>query len=129
MDRHVGCVCVLHHTLSLYSAVMATMTKAEYDAYLTKQAVANRARNQRQNPVVQELQASNPRQKNRKTSDVNGGKDAATDGRNHARFHISIVFRYSDNRRRDIDGAAATILDCLVDAAGRFMDVGSKTKS
>ena len=38
------------------------------------------------------------------------------DKRDHPRFKVTIKFTYADNRRRDNNNGAATLLDCLVDA-------------
>lgn len=47
---------------------------------------------------------------------------AATDGGDHGVFEVSIAFRFQDRRRRDLDGATATLLDCLIHARRRLLD-------
>lgn len=44
----------------------------------------------------------------------------------HAQYRISVTFRISDNRVRDLDGMLTTILDALIDARGRLAAVYSK---
>ena len=41
------------------------------------------------------------------------------------KFRVSVVLHYSDLRRRDIDGGLSTLLDALVTARGRFVDLDS----
>lgn len=61
----------------------------------------------------------------------NRSKKAKVDGSGHAQFRVSITLRNSDERRRDGDGAASTILDCLIRAVRRFrsVDTGNLRKS
>lgn len=58
----------------------------------------------------------------------NEPKASKDDAENHPRYKISVELYYSDNYRRDADGALATILDCLI-AAGRQLSVGADTGS
>ena len=37
-------------------------------------------------------------------------------------YTISVVCKYSDERRRDLDGALSTLLDCIVDVAKEIND-------
>lgn len=57
-------------------------------------------------------------------ADNKAGK-AKVDGAVHPSFRVTITARISDNRRRDLDGAASTILDSLVSAIGRLAPVDS----
>jgi hypothetical protein len=43
-------------------------------------------------------------------------------GGDHGLFEVTIDFRFSDRRRRDLDGMLSTILDCLVHARRRCLD-------
>ena len=54
-----------------------------------------------------------------------GTEEATADGRNHPKFKVTIALAYSDNRERDIDGAAATLMDCLVEAIQGLPSVDS----
>lgn len=51
---------------------------------------------------------------------------AKAKGGNHAQYRISVTFRISDNRVRDLDGMLTTILDALIDARGRLATIHSK---
>ncbi len=42
-------------------------------------------------------------------------------GKDHPKFSVSVTFKMSDNRKRDLDGQIATVLDCLIDARRRFV--------
>lgn len=42
------------------------------------------------------------------------------DGGNHPRYSLTLNFRVSDHRPRDLDGLLSTVLDCLITARGRF---------
>lgn len=61
-------------------------------------------------PIVQEQQ------------DAGQGKDdyqpqkPGVDGLHHQKHRITVTFRYSDQRIRDMDGSLSTLLDCLVTA-------------
>ena len=61
-------------------------------------------------PKHEELQDVNTGEANHKT------RAPKVDARCHPKFAISITIRVSDNRRRDNDGAATTLLDCLTRA-------------
>lgn len=50
-----------------------------------------------------------------------GEKDKAMDAASHGAFRVAISLRFSDRRRRDPDGCASTLLDCLI-AARRLLD-------
>jgi len=68
-----------------------------------------------QYPSVQEPKTYSQKQKDRAEFHRNRLKESGkeiTSG-NALAF---IVFRFSDNRRRDLDGAASTVFDALVDA-------------
>jgi hypothetical protein len=45
----------------------------------------------------------------------------AADKKDHNEYRVTVLFRYSDRRRRDLDGATATILDALI-TARRLLD-------
>lgn len=47
------------------------------------------------------------------------------DGGNHPRYSLTVNFRVSDKRKRDLDGLLSTVLDCLVTARGRFAAMDS----
>jgi len=94
-------------------------TQQEYEAYLARRGQSG---NSRDRPGAQ-LQ---------KQQDVDAGKDhnkpgkAKVDEASHPKFRVRVVLRYSDNRRRDIDGALSTVLDCVVRAFRRFRSVDTR---
>lgn len=49
-------------------------------------------------------------------------------GKNHKRFRITATFFYSDELRRDGDGAYTTIQDCIIVARGRLVDMDTRTQ-
>ena len=106
---------------------MPPWTDAELDAFYDRR---NRARAELQKRQAGErarrraarAEASQARQKAKsegvekpaedqaRTSTVDGAGDRPD------QFSISVVLRISDNRKRDLDGALTTLLDCLVKA-------------
>ena len=52
-------------------------------------------------------------------------KKEGLDEPNHGQFRVTIILACSDKRQRDLDGAAATLLDCIVDASKRFAAMDS----
>lgn len=69
-----------------------------------------------------------------KQQDVDAGKThhktriPAANKEDNSQFRISIAFRYSSYRRRDLDGGTATILDALV-AVRRLLVDSSRSVS
>jgi len=55
-------------------------------------------------------------------------RKAKVDAAMRAQFRISIDFRFSDRLRRDLDGEATTILDCLVATRRRLLDMCAQDK-
>jgi len=80
---------------------------------------------------VQEPEASDLRSTQGSIPHSNARKRGKTDGVDHPKFRVTIVFNFSDDRRRDLDGAATTILDCLVATRRRLvaMDTGTELQS
>ena len=70
----------------------------------------------RESSVVQEPEAGNPGQQHRQDADTHRAKGKAVDESVHPKFKLTITCLFSDQRRRDIDGCATTMLDCLVKA-------------
>ncbi len=70
--------------------------------------------------VVQKQQAGDPGQQDGANANPDRSKDQKEDAGNHPRFKLTISVGMCDQRRRDLDGCLATILDCLV-AAGRLL--------
>ena len=66
--------------------------------------------------VVQEQQGDIPKLQEREAVHRDKTGVQNVDGKGHPRFAVTITFLVSDNRRRDIDGCASTVLDCLVKA-------------
>ena len=48
------------------------------------------------------------------------------DEKSHPSYRVAITLRYSDLRRRDMDNATATLLDCVKHAVGRLMDMDTR---
>lgn len=74
---------------------------------------------QLQNRETRDIRDDGQRQGARPASDQ--PKASPVDATVHSRFEVRIALRFSDRRRRDPDGCASTILDCLV-AARRLLD-------
>ena len=58
----------------------------------------------------------------------NGTKMQKMDGGSDQQYHLSVEILVSDRRRRDLDGALATICDCIV-TARRRLEVHTKDNS
>lgn len=54
-------------------------------------------------------------------------QEEKTDECDDPQFRVAIKILFSDERNRDGDGAASTIIDCLISAAGRLAQVDSRT--
>jgi len=80
----------------------------------------------RQHAIIQEQKAAHPSPKRKAAAPRDRRADKKADGGDHPRFALTVCFRVSDNRPRDLDGLLSTILDCLVTARGRLaaMDTG-----
>jgi hypothetical protein len=60
----------------------------------------------------------------------NGTKMQKMDGSSDKQYHLSVEILVSDKRRRDLDGALATICDCIVTARRRLeVYTGDKRES
>jgi Holliday junction resolvase RusA-like endonuclease len=71
---------------------------------------------------IQKFKDNFVQQKDKSTLYPNGRQEEIENGSNHPQItFLAIVFRVSDNRRRDIDGMVSTVLDALV-ASGRIAD-------
>lgn len=66
-------------------------------------------------PQLQEPEASH---KKRRLD--NRAENKNTDGRAGERYFVRVIFRVSDNRKRDAFGMLETVADCLVRAVRRF---------
>jgi hypothetical protein len=73
------------------------------------------------NPIVQEHQDDCPRAVDNRPKETGGN------GADNNRFRVSITLCYSSLRDSDPDGAATTLLDCLISAIGRFSQVDKRT--
>lgn len=95
---------------------MPRWSKEDFEAYERKRA--NPSSHSRQpRPRDEKLQDAHNQSTGKaaeKTNADNSPREAALDGRNHPKFHIAVTLHCSDNRRRDIDGALSTLLDCLI---------------
>lgn len=88
------------------------------EAYERKQ---NNSRNSRPNDTrVQEQQAVNTGREHRPAKNLDAKENEAPHERSGKRYAIRVVFRVSDNRRRDAFGMLETVADCLVRAVRRF---------
>jgi hypothetical protein len=54
---------------------------------------------------------------------VHRAKSRSPDAGDNRRFRVTANFRFSDRRRRDLDGCTATVMDCLVNARRRLLDM------
>lgn len=53
---------------------------------------------------------------------------AKVDGAMHGKFRVSITLLLSDKRDRDPDGAASTLMDCVMASIGRLGGVDRRTQ-
>ena len=51
----------------------------------------------------------------------NKPKAPEMDGSVYPKFRVSIALMFSDNRKRDMDGAATTLLDCITHTVRRLL--------
>lgn len=77
-------------------------------------------------PIVQKQQIDLSEQANRKAVHRDESRAKGVDGTSHPRYRITIALNFSDDRQRDADGSLATIMDCLVHAAERLMEMGAR---
>lgn len=102
---------------------MPTWTPQQFNDYLTRRQQQYKARGETAGASVQEFKA-HIRQAPRHVQERQ-----SANGDDHLRFRISIALRYAGRQRRDIDGAASTLLDCLMAARRRLLDVFAGTDS
>lgn len=76
-------------------------------------------------PEQKESAHGSPQQQRERVAGDKQSRVKGMDGAMHGQFRVTIILRMSDNRRRDIDGGAATLLDCLI-AARRRMAIHSR---
>ena len=94
---------------------MPTWTKQEYEQWKLRSGnVENTGVGV--SSGFQKQKAVHPRPQHRKTAHLDGPKNETMDGPGHPQFALTITFAFCDNRQRDLDGAATTVLDCLEDA-------------
>lgn len=93
---------------------MGNWSKEDAARYAIRRA--SRARN-RACPELQEQQASHPREADHKP------QTPKVDGAVRGQFHAAITLLVSDERERDGDGAESTLLDCLIDARERLLQM------
>lgn len=79
----------------------------------------------RQCQIVQEPKADHTRQKRKAAATHHKAREKKADGGPHPRFALTVRFRVSDQRKRDLDGMLSTILDCLITAQGRLAALDS----
>ena len=98
------------------------MTPNELRKYFPNASASTAKRNQAESDwnrtpnLVQDAKDGGAGQPNRKAAPNDRPKVKAVDGEMHQKFGVTIIVRVSDNRRRDLDGCASSILDCLVSA-------------
>lgn len=61
------------------------------------------------------------RQADQRPAVNNRPRHKSANGSNHQQYRVTIILRYSDRRRRDVDGAASTLLDAIT-SARRLLD-------
>lgn len=105
-------------------------TPEQYEAFLqrTKQPHPPERAGIGRGAELQKLEV--PGLAKRKANDAHKAGIQSLDGPCDSLFRLSITLRIADERNRDPDGAASTIIDCLVAAAGRLteMDRGDLCK-
>lgn len=101
---------------------MPRWTKAELDAYIAKRNICG-GTGARAYPVEEKQQASDQGQTDNKP------KVSKVDRAVRPTYAIAISVFISDNRRRDIDNAATTLLDALMLARGRLFSHCEKADS
>lgn len=92
-------------------------SQAQLDEYLRRRKAGDKI----SCAVIQKQEANSS-----KSAD-NSSRDKRKNGASYQRFRISIDLRYATARRRDIDGAASTILDCLLASRRRLLDLFAGT--
>lgn len=88
--------------------------KATYEAYQAKRAAAGKR---------MQLQEHQDGHNQTKAKADNQPKEAEAIGPDHKGFRVSVTFRIADKRDRDLDGMLSSVLDCLIDAVGRSLQV------
>jgi hypothetical protein len=88
---------------------MPRWSKADYGAYQSRRAASG------PRSIIQESQAD------RQAEPLHRSGDQSVDGSMCGQFRVAITLFISDARDRDPDGAASTLLDCFLDAAGRLL--------
>ena len=87
-------------------------TKHEFDEY--KRVTGHRHPGDRPRASIQ-------KQKDNRWKEIdNGSQMQKVDGGGDRQHHLSVEILVSDRRRRDLDGALATICDCIVTARRRL---------
>src|SRR5687768_9115821 len=71
----------------------------------------------------QKPQASSPRPIDRKDADDDAQGHRSAQEAVGGRFSVRVVVSLSDNRTRDLDGILATVMDCLIAARRRLMEI------
>jgi len=102
---------------------MPTWTKEQLEAYENRTS----SQKHRTRPFVQKYEVHRQESKDQAALHNDGPKKEKVDGKVHPKFRVTIILRYADRRRRDIDGSASTILDCLVTATRRFAAMDTRT--
>ena len=105
---------------------MGSISKADFVAMQERLAKGKHDNSTRQRSGAyteqEEQQVSDTGKADNKTRVSKGDKE------NHRRFRVRITFRFSDNRRRDLDGGLSTVLDCIIAARGRLLDMDTRDK-
>jgi hypothetical protein len=90
-------------------------TKEQYDNYVAKRERSG------SRTIPKEPEDHQPRKPD------NRPKSAAVEREVRQCYRVSITVNFSDNRRRDLDNAATTLLDCIVAAQRRLLATGERT--
>lgn len=89
------------------------LTRAEYESLIAK------------NPRLRPCASNEEQQDADKRKVDNKARKTGMDEKGHPQFKLTVTILVSDNRRRDIDGALSTLLDCLI-AAGRQLAMDTR---
>ena len=91
------------------------MTPENFKQLLANASLSTKLRNAG-NPGIRPRSELQEQEADMRPKPDNPPRRKKVDGKRHPKFAVSVEVRFSDNRRRDLDGALSTVLDCLVSA-------------
>lgn len=102
---------------------MPRWTEDELRSYELRTAARARVIARANATVVQEQKDGSSRSDERKTQNDHRTEGESAQEETGGRFAVRIVVGLSDNRTRDLDGILATVMDCLIAARRRLMEI------